>query len=185
MIYKVCFDCTLLHFVFKVLPAFFKFAIYSTQDFMGICIHFHKICFEKVQMEMHLHEDAETALEHLRQQAPAGTQQYILCPLNDGLQCLRSTKTDTQAMGFQTCYTLNMWVNSVAVRLTGRQKALNGQSSWKLMFVLILFSSWLLQTGGSFNLDVPSITCDSVEIAAVWVYWLRRKSEGNTTPSSQ
>lgn len=104
---------------------------------------------------------------------------------NDDLQCLMSTQRDTQIVGFQTCYSLNMWVSSVAVQLTGRQKALNGQSSWKLMFVLILFSSWLLQTGGSFNLDVPSVTCDSVEIAAVWVYWLRRKSEGNTTPSSQ
>lgn len=37
-------------------------------------------------MEMHLHsvlhEDVETAFEHLRQQAPAGTQQSILCPLS-------------------------------------------------------------------------------------------------------
>lgn len=48
-----------------------------------------------------------------------------------------------------------------------------------------IVSAWLLETDGSFNLDMSSITCDTVEIAGLCKYWLRRKCEGNNTLSSQ
>lgn len=55
---------------------------------------------------------------------------------------------------------VNMATRGVVLRSTERQKGI--LSSLKLIFLMIVFSSWLLQIDGRFNPAISSVTKDTV-----------------------
>lgn len=60
-------------------------------------------------------------------------------------------------------FCVNMATRGVVLQSTERQKGI--LLSLKLIFLMILFSSWLLQIDGRFNPDISSVTKDTVGMA--------------------